>query len=933
VTTLDKRRSELLDRLRTEAILYADGQNRIVGRGGRSAPWMLYCWPLTMTGSGAALVADQMLVTLADFEGTQLAAYGVGAIPLMTACLVRGGDRYRGLTVRSEPKPYGSRRQIEGAPPGAGEVILVDDSINSGTSVMTGIRVLESAGYEVEGAVCLVNFRYGGGVEYARARGYRVETLFDVWDDLQMPRLSRPPLYLRHLPDRWSAERVPDGLPPARVARLVAEHLLATDEVLRPPERFDDDESGPGGVWVSFRRRDNDSRLARDGFWHFDPGDANPTRDVVIAAAATARGFHDNHPSTALDEIKIAVTFLSELERVEPRDLDFRRYGIVVRSLHVPAKVGGALPNTQLYTSAFEQYRHARVVNARIGRFEPHEVFRHDVRKLAEPGERWPAYGEDEAGLEAWTRSPDLGTALVDRVWQVLAGSDLAPARVLDVPPGEVRAVCVSLYDRGLIGCAVAYAGAVDDMLAAATRHALDDARFGVRRASGARPRAVTVSLLYEPERHVRRSPEYVAWKMRAGRDSLLVQQRSAPRRRWAVFLDSVIPHYNWSKRQAAEQLMAKAGVTSGVADWVTYKTVSWCGTTDTNYPLEFGGRQRTGEGRLGHDDLAAMATHLYRRLDDDGWPASRVLCRLGTYERRGAAARCLHALQTLHETGISCDRPDWAKAAQRGLDHALRHLDEGGRLSVPNHDGGPIADALLLGAVSALGDASRVTAPVHQLAARLGTWIRADGSIRPEGALPSTTDPDHLPGEVLLALARYSETTGHPLELDWAGIRTWYERRFRLVHPWGLAYWHCQAWTEIAQRTGDDSHLGFVFEMADWMVEHQLRADGSFFTDLAPSPSWHTACPAAAMVEAWRAALRVGGAERARRYHASWEAAMRFLDRLIVRPDDAYWMPRPEIAIGGIRAMPASFQQRVDSTSETLQALLRGLALRTSSR
>jgi hypothetical protein len=90
--------------------------------------------------------------------------------------------------------------------------------------------------------------------------------------------------------------------------------------------------------------------------------------------------------------------------------------------------------------------------------------------------------------------------------------------------------------------------------------------------------------------------------------------------------------------------------------------------------------------------------------------------------------------------------------------------------------------------------------------------------------------------------------------------------------------------------------------------------------------PSWHTATAAAGIVEAWRAALRVGDVERAGRYRASWEQAMSFLDRLIVRGDDAYWMPRPEIAIGGIRAMPASFEQCVDSTSETLQALLCGL-------
>jgi hypothetical protein len=83
-------------------------------------------------------------------------------------------------------------------------------------------------------------------------------------------------------------------------------------------------------------------------------------------------------------------------------------------------------------------------------------------------------------------------------------------------------------------------------------------------------------------------------------------------------------------------------------------------------------------------------------------------------------------------------------------------------------------------------------------------------------------------------------------------------------------------------------------------MTDQQLRADGSFFTYMAPSPSWHTASTAAAI-----AALRVGDRERARRYGASWEQAMTFLDRLMVREDDAYWMPRPEIAIGGIRAMP----------------------------
>jgi hypothetical protein len=215
----------------------------------------------------------------------------------------------------------------------------------------------------------------------------------------------------------------------------------------------------------------------------------------------------------------------------------------------------------------------------------------------------------------------------------------------------------------------------------------------------------------------------------------------------------------------------------------------------------------------------------------------------------------------------------------------------------------------------------------VDHLAERVRAWVRPDGSVRPEDALPSTTDADYLPGNALLALVRYSQVSGHRLDVDWVAAREWYTRRFRLLHPWGLAYWHCQLWPAVARLTGDASHLAFPFEVADWMTERQLRADGSFLTDMCPTgPSWHTACAAIGVAAACRAAVEIGDAERADRYATSWRDALRFLDRLIVRPDDAYWMPDPVIAVGGIRATVASYEMRIDATSETLQALLEAL-------
>ena len=40
---------------------------------------------------------------------------------------------------------------------------------------------------------------------------------------------------------------------------------------------------------------------------------------------------------------------------IQPSGLDFSQFGIVVRSKAWPVKVGGALPNTQVFTSEREQ--------------------------------------------------------------------------------------------------------------------------------------------------------------------------------------------------------------------------------------------------------------------------------------------------------------------------------------------------------------------------------------------------------------------------------------------------------------------------------------------------------------------------------------------------------------------------------------------------
>ena len=270
-------------------MLYATASHPILGRNGTPAPWMLYTWAVTLTGDGLVEAGQALLDRLSTFRSTQLAAHGLTGLPLVAACVALSGGRFHGLAIRKERKTYLSGRRIEGPIDHCKTVVVIDDSISSGTALADSIKALEAEGLEVEGAIVLVSFPNRGGMEWANQRGYRVEALFDIATDLGMPLHQRTDRR-RPSPPRAAATPVcPDGTHPAELARAVARHYLATNSVPGPPGCLDQPYDGRGGVFVSFRRIVDDHRLARDGYWHWDPASFDPPTDVVQATVAALR--------------------------------------------------------------------------------------------------------------------------------------------------------------------------------------------------------------------------------------------------------------------------------------------------------------------------------------------------------------------------------------------------------------------------------------------------------------------------------------------------------------------------------------------------------------------------------------------------------------------------------------------------------------------
>src|SRR5688500_653520 len=141
--SIEAARSELLDLLCTDGIYWSTPDKPIVTASGGTARWMLDSMRVTLTGRGAELAGRCLLDRLArfDVERAQLATYGVTAISLVDACVARSRDRFHGLIVRKEKKAWGSMKLVEGPVDPSLPVILVEDSISSGTSIVQGLKI------------------------------------------------------------------------------------------------------------------------------------------------------------------------------------------------------------------------------------------------------------------------------------------------------------------------------------------------------------------------------------------------------------------------------------------------------------------------------------------------------------------------------------------------------------------------------------------------------------------------------------------------------------------------------------------------------------------------------------------------------------------------------------------------------------------------
>lgn len=159
--TAHEAREELLKLVKEKAV--RKGKHTL--SSGKTSNYYIDGKQVTLDPHGILLVAKTILSLL---QGTQADAVGgptLGADPIAAAVALlssQTGKPLKAFLVRKEEKKHGTQKRIEGPALERGDrIVVVEDVVTSGQSVMAAIREVEKLKCRVVKVICLVDREEG----------------------------------------------------------------------------------------------------------------------------------------------------------------------------------------------------------------------------------------------------------------------------------------------------------------------------------------------------------------------------------------------------------------------------------------------------------------------------------------------------------------------------------------------------------------------------------------------------------------------------------------------------------------------------------------------------------------------------------------------------------------------------------------------------
>ncbi len=152
---------------------------------GKKSDYYFDCRQTALHPEGAYLLGHIFVRMIRGMEENirGVAGMTLGADPLVASATLVSyteGLPLPGMLVRKKAKGYGTDSYLEGTAnfyPGDG-VCMLEDVVTTGSSLLRACQRVEDAGYRVQGLICVLDRKEGGGSELEK-NGYLLRSVFE----------------------------------------------------------------------------------------------------------------------------------------------------------------------------------------------------------------------------------------------------------------------------------------------------------------------------------------------------------------------------------------------------------------------------------------------------------------------------------------------------------------------------------------------------------------------------------------------------------------------------------------------------------------------------------------------------------------------------------------------------------------------------------
>ena len=176
-------RSPAWEALRQQILEKAVVRGRVTLSSGLEADFYVDLRRVTLDGAAAPLVGAVMRELTSDLDFDAVGGLTLGADPVATAMLheaARQGVALNAFVVRKEAKQHGLHRRIEGPEVSGLQVLAVEDTSTTGSSVLAAVDALREAGARVVAVAVIVDRGAGPAVQEMGLEYRAAYTLADL---------------------------------------------------------------------------------------------------------------------------------------------------------------------------------------------------------------------------------------------------------------------------------------------------------------------------------------------------------------------------------------------------------------------------------------------------------------------------------------------------------------------------------------------------------------------------------------------------------------------------------------------------------------------------------------------------------------------------------------------------------------------------------